>query len=164
MDAKIALCIFLLLVLSSCMGGKAKFTNVNNDPGETMMRAHYDTKTGLCSAGSIQFLSKLQIDELNTDWAGPENYDDCEEAQKLYVPSRTNYPASLAAQKISGAAHLLIRIDSDGSIESIHPMCATDKAFALAAKESVRAVKFKPRVCGGKSQKTVVWVPFGYDI
>ena len=122
--------------------------------------AHYDRLTGKCSAGALQLLSQTELHSLSDGWnPGP----DCKLPVKLQIPSMTSYPGASSRPLKSGSAQVVVRLEANGSVESVHAICATDAAFAQAAEQTAKAISYAPATCNGVPARSVFLEPFHYD-
>ena len=124
--------------------------------------AHYDRDTGHCSPGAAQLLGKEEFDALRRGWVGRAGAASCSDTKMQQIPSTTGYPEAFARLKTSGSAQVLVRLEADGQVGSVHPVCATDSAFAQAAVETARRIAYSPRLCDGVPVRSVILLPFNY--
>ncbi len=130
------------------------------DSSVPIQTVRYSRTEGTCSAGAVQLLTREQFEELRAGWSLP---DGCRGPEKKQVPGVTGYPARFAALKRSGSAQVLVRIEADGSVESVHAVCATDSAFAEAAEETARTIVYIPGTCGSRAIRSAFLLPLDYD-
>ena len=124
---------------------------------ELLPGAHYDDATGRCSSG-VQLLSQAEYKALISEWNAPAN---CKAPSKSRIPPNASYPDAFA--KKSGSAEVLVRLESNGSVESVHAVCATDADFARAAEETTKAINNEPTTCDGVPARSTFVLPFNYD-
>ncbi len=129
----------------------------------TMQLARYDGTTGLCTAGSVQLLTKAEILERKAAWNENASDGGCVEPVKKPVRTRALYPVDEKGKQLRGAAHLLLELDEAGAIAGVHPVCATDDAFARAAAATAAKLAFSPKMCGGKALRSAILLPFAFD-
>jgi outer membrane biosynthesis protein TonB len=162
----IALVASTILMTSSFAVAREKAARLKNGDGvptSTMMKAHYDRATGLCTEGSLQLMSKDELVALKSAWNEGVATAVCEEPKKKSTPRRASYPKDANGKLMTGAAHLLLQLERDGSISLAEPVCATGEAFANAALVTVKAISFTPRVCDGVPVRSTMLLPFGYN-
>jgi outer membrane biosynthesis protein TonB len=124
------------------------------------MGARYDRDGGRCTRGAVQLLTKEQYLGLREGWATAEH---CTTAKKIETPATAGYPVRFAELKRSGSAQVVIRLEADGSVESVHAICATDTAFADAAAETARSIRYAPAECDGSPVRSIFLLPLDYD-
>ncbi|WP_162348604.1 hypothetical protein [Pseudoxanthomonas gei] len=129
----------------------------------TMRLARYDGTTGLCTAGSVQLLTKAAILERKAAWNEKSVDGGCVDPAKKPVQARALYPVDEKGKHLRGAAHLLLELDEAGAIAAVRPVCATDAAFASAAAVTAAKLAFSPRMCGGKAVRSAILLPFAFD-
>lgn len=163
--ASIALVASTILMASgfAVAGEKAaRLKNGKGAPTPTMMKAHYDRATGVCTEGSLQLMSKGELAALKAGWNEGIATAVCEEPKKKSTPRRASYPRA-NGKLMAGAAHLLLQLERDGSISLAKPVCATGEAFADAALATVKTISFTPRVCDGSPVRSTMLLPFAYN-
>ena len=161
--ALVALTILMASSVAVARERAARLKNGDGTPTPTMMKAHYDRVTGLCTKGSLQLMSKDELDALKAAWNEGVATAVCEEPRKKSTPRRTSYPRDSSGKLISGAAHLLLQLEPDGSISLAEPVCATGETFADAAVATVKSISFTPRVCNGAPVRSTMLLPFAYN-
>ena len=157
-----------VLVLSGCASGSA---TTGSEPAQRQTRAvlrdserpvqgvRYNRATGQCSSGAKQMLPQAEFEALTSDWRKPAG---CSGVSKSQVPSSTGYPSLFSKLGKAGSAQVLVRLEADGSVESVHAVCASDLAFAEAAVETARTIQYSPANCDGKPVRSAFLLPFGY--
>ena len=144
--------------------GRAPLENSREVSSSRMASARYDKANGACATGSVQLLTKEQVDRLVSEWKEAPSGAVCSAAKKAFVPESADYPALLQSRQVSGAAHVLLRIERDGSVHSVHAICATDQKFAEAAVSTAKSIAYEPSVCEGMAVRSSFLLPFGYEI
>ena len=124
--------------------------------------ARYDGDAGTCSAGSVQLLSSEAVEALTDGWKDP--HEDCTGPEKLRLPVYGDYPRSSQLRRLPGSAHVLVRLDAEGHVDSATAVCATDAEFGTAAVETVKKIRFSPMVCRGVQKRIAIFLPLDYDI
>lgn len=162
----------LLLFLSSILAACATQTPQVTAPGRatrpvdlqngsaTSTSARYDRDSGRCTRGAVQLLTKEQYLDLREGWATAKH---CTTAKKIETPATAGYPVRFAQLKRSGSAQVVIRLEADGSVDSVHAICATDPAFADAAVETARSIRYAPAECDGSPVRSIFLLPLDYD-
>jgi len=155
----------ILMAGSFAVAGEkaARLKNGRGAPTPTMMKAHYDRATGLCTEGSLQLMSKDELAALKAGWNEGIATAVCEEPKKKSTPRRASYPRDANGKLMAGAAHLLLQLERDGSISLAEPVCATGEAFADAALATVKTISFTPRECDGSPVRSTMLLPFAYN-
>lgn len=133
-------------------------------PTTAMRRAYFDSDAGTCTAGSTQLLTQAEFKALVDAWKEVADDDACVGPDKAGVPSRGAYPEVFRVRGIPGAAHVLVRLERDGSVESVHAVCATNEGFAEAATATARTIEYTPMTCDGVPRRSAFLLPFAYDI
>ena len=141
----------------------ARLKDGKGAPTSTMMAAYYDRQTGICTEGSLQLISKDRLRALKAAWDESVPQADCDGPTKKSTPRRAAYPQGADGNRMAGAAHVLVQLETDGSIALAEPVCATDEAFAKAALETVRTMSFTPRICEGRPVRNSILLPFAYN-
>lgn len=159
----LALAILMSSSIAAAREKAARLKNGRGQPTSTMMEAHYDRATGMCTEGSLQLMSKAELVALKTAWNEGATTAVCEEPRKQATPRKAAYPRDADRRLIAGAAHLLVQLDRDGSISLAEPVCATGEAFATAALATVKTISFTPRMCDGVAVRSTMLLPFGYN-
>ena len=124
--------------------------------------ARYDDDAGACSAGSVQLLPAEAVDALTEGWKDPD--EDCTGPEKLRLPVYGDYPRSSQLRRLPGSAHVLVRLDAEGRIDTATAVCATNAEFGAAAVETVKKIRFSPMVCRGVKKRIAIYLPLDYDI
>ena len=86
----------------------------------------------------------------------------CADPTKRELPNDTQYPLSNGRMRF-GSAHVLVRIDTDGSVASADAVCASDVSFAEAAVDTIKAIQFTPGMCGGTPTRAAIMLPLEFD-
>jgi len=136
--------------------GAAKLVSSSTVPPGSV---HYDAKSGKCSSG-VQLLDKATFDSLVSQWNAPAN---CKMPSKSQVPSTTGYPDVTANLHSSGSAQVLVLLEANGYVDSVHAMCATDADYARAAEETAKAISYAPATCDGVPARGIFLLPFHYE-
>jgi TonB family protein len=167
---QIAILVLATALLPGCAtnsgGTRMGRASLENSTGSTpsMSSARYDRASGTCSAGSLQLITAAQMKQLVSEWNEAPPGSACTGVKKSLVPESADYPALLQRRRVSGAAHVLLRVDRDGSVHSVHAVCATDQKFAEAAASTARSIAYTPSLCEGKAVRSSFLLPFAYDI
>lgn len=130
----------------------------------TMRSALYDGTTGLCTAGSLQLMTKADIDGRKLAWKEKPLETGCRAPAKKKVRARALYPVDDKGRRAKGAAHLLLELDRDGSIAEVQAVCATSEAFARAAAATAARLAFSPGTCDGQPVRSVILLPIAFDL
>ena len=141
---------------------KTRAVKLLDNPGASY-GARYDRATGRCTPGTVQLLSEDEFETLRSGWRGAPGATSCSDTKKQQIPATTGYPEVFARLNVSGSAQVMVRLEADGQVESVHPVCATDSAFAQAAAETAMRIVYSPRECDGVPVRSVILVPFNYD-
>jgi TonB family protein len=118
----------------------------------------YDSTSGKCSGGE-QLMTQAEFKTFIEGWTLAP---DCKPPTKSKVPSKAGYPDTFGKFRKSGSAHVLVRLDKDGSIESARAVCATDRDFAKAAEEAAKSIAYSPATCNGAPARDSFLLPFNY--
>ncbi|WP_158982581.1 energy transducer TonB family protein [Lysobacter panacisoli] len=121
--------------------------------------ARFDQSSRACTVGSVQMLSAEEVEGLVHDWQEPP--EGCDGPGKLELPSHGNSPVSTLA---NGSAHVLVRLDERGGIDTVKAVCATDASFGEAAVETVERIRFSPMTCAGVPTRIAFFVPLDYSL
>ncbi|RZA34261.1 MAG: hypothetical protein EOP92_16640 [Lysobacteraceae bacterium] len=151
-------------VLAGCAPAALKYSPSEVTP--TMMMARYDRSLGRCSEGAIQLISAAEFDELARSWSTSDavmQSGTCSSPSVESLPSRTDYPRDAAGKYPTGAAHVLVKVERDGSAHSAHTVCATSSAFAESAALTAKRLTYKTVGCNGKQARSVILVPLAFD-
>lgn len=124
--------------------------------------ARYDMEAKACRNGLSARVEAAQFEELRAGWTKPPGAT-CSGPEKRTTPATAGYPEAFARLQRAGSAHVLVRIEADGRVESARAMCATDDAFAHAAEATALAITYSPRVCDGASIRSAFLLPFDYS-
>lgn len=124
--------------------------------------SEFDSKGGRCPAGTRQFLTLDEFDALRSDWLTPSAPAVCTGPEIGSTPATAGYPSRLAALGRSGSAQVLVRIEPDGRVESVHAVCASDVPFADAAVATAMSIRFTPMECSGAKVRSAVLLPLSY--
>ncbi len=127
---------------------------------ETPADVHYDESSRRCSAGSIQLISPVKAKELIDGWHSPTN---CSDDAKTRNAAAMGTPEFFAKLRRSGSAVVLVRLKPDGSVESVHALCASDADFAQAAEDTAKAVTYEGAKCWGVPTRSAFFLPFHYQ-
>lgn len=119
----------------------------------------YEHASGRCSKGAVQLVDRAGYGALTDGWRLGAT---CDGAQKAANPDTAAYPALFARHGLPGSAQVLVRLEADGSVHSVHAICATDSAFAEAATDVARAIRYTPATCNGKPVRNAFLLPFEY--
>lgn len=125
--------------------------------------ARYDMDTAQCSGGLAPLVTREQFEALRSGWTKPSGAVACSGPTKRKTPLAAGYPESSAKLRRKGSAHVLVRIEADGGVESVQAVCASDGAFARAAEATARAIEYAPRMCDGVATRSAFLLPFDYD-
>ena len=139
------------------VGAAAGNARVVNGPAAGALR--FDSETGTCAAGAVQLVSKEQYGLLTRDWTLG---DDCKAARKKALPGQTVYPLA-DGRMAAGSAHVLVRLEADGRLESVRALCASSPGFADAAELTVAAMEFHPAMCGATPVRTAFMLPLDFS-
>jgi hypothetical protein len=126
--------------------------------------ARYDVESGVCSRGSIQFLTKEYYDRIKAEWNEVEFDDEsCVAVKMVSTGRRIFYPTDARGRLMSGGVHMLVQLERDGSIANVQPVCATSKAFAASAAKAVKKMTFTPMVCNSSPARSSILLPLYFD-
>lgn len=123
--------------------------------------ARYDMEAKACLAGLPARVEPEQFEALREGWTKSSGAT-CSGPEKRAIPATAGYPEAFARLQRPGSAHVLVRIEADGRVESARAICATDDAFARAAEATARAISYSPRVCDGAAMRSAFLLPFDY--
>ena len=162
--------LLLAVMLAGCATGlppkgeRAPLLRSGGTPTATMQRALYDRDADTCSPGASQLLPQAEFQSLLDGWKEVQDDAACTGATFAGTPAVARYPEVFRGRNVSGAAHVLVLLERDGSVASAHAVCATGDAFAAAAEETARRIAYTPLDCDGSRKRSAVMVPFGYEI
>jgi TonB family protein len=152
-----------ILAVAGCASDGTRPADMNRVPlvssGIASPSVHYDKTTGRCSSG-MQLLSQAEYDSLRSAWTTPSG---CKIPSKSHIPPEAGYPDAFGNFRKSGSAQVLVRLEANGSVESAHAVCATDRDFARAAEETAKAIRYEPAMCEGVPTRNTFLLPFNYD-
>ena len=158
----------MVAAIAACSGerhqalGKANIINGQPSAPEKPIAARYRREAKACSAHSVQLLTSEAVEALTQGWE--ERDQNCVGPEKLDLPQYGDYPTASIRNMRSGSAHVLVRLEADGRIESVSAVCATDQSFGGAAVETVRKIRFSPMTCNGTPARIAFYLPLDYDI
>ena len=141
--------------------GRATTVNPPPPPPTGTSVARYSRRTGACDARSVQLLSSAEVDAMTDGWEEPEQ--GCEGPGKRRLPVYGDYPRTAQSKHVPGSAHVLVRLQADGRIESVKAVCATDASFADAAVETISKIQFSPMTCQGVATRVAFFLPLDYE-
>jgi TonB family protein len=154
------------ILLAGCASGSRPAgptlgrANIRN--GLALSAVRYQSDSGTCSRGALQLLTRDAVGALVKDWDTLR--DDCEGPKKQALPGYGHYPSQAIRERKSGSAHVLVRLEADGRIESVHAVCASDAAFGTAAEETTSRIRYAPMTCAGQPTRVAFFLPLDYDI
>ena len=141
--------------------GRANIVNASPSRPIGTSVARYSRRTGACDARSVQLLSSAEVDAMTDGWEEPEQ--GCEGPRKRRLPVYGDYPRTAQSKHVPGSAHVLVRLQADGRIESVKAVCATDASFADAAVETISKIQFSPMTCQGVATRVAFFLPLDYE-
>ncbi len=139
---------------------KARIVNASQAHPITHV-ARYDRDTGACAASAVQLLSRDEVESLVAGWKEPDQ--GCDGPRKRRLPEHGAYPGSARRDQAPGSAHVLVRLEADGRVESVRAVCATDASFAEAAVETISRIEFSPMSCQGTPTRIAFFLPMEYE-
>jgi hypothetical protein len=163
-----------LLVVATIMGagcagtppqpkapGRANIVNASPSRPIAATAVRYRRQTGTCDARSVQLLSRAEGDAMSDGWKEPEQ--GCDGPGKRRLPVHGDAPTTARRTHAPGSAHVLVRLQADGQIESVKAVCATDASFAEAAVETISKIEFSPMTCRGVPTRVAFFLPLDYE-
>lgn len=123
----------------------------------------YDRASGRCTGEGVQLLAAAGLERLIAQWNGGRDGVACTAPQQRTLPAGADYPKWFAELALTGSAQVLVLLEADGSVAEVHPVCATDEAFADAATRTARQLPFAPATCDGAAARAAFLLPFQYD-